>query len=75
MEESNELKKLYSLMQLMTYMFVCLEVLLFVRFPFSQSLDIFLNLLRKLPFYKELLYSKILILIILITTSTLANKW
>ena len=69
MEESNELKKLYTLMQFITYIFVCLEVLLFVRFPFSQSIDIFLNLFRKLPFYSELLYSKILILVIIITTS------
>ena len=69
MEESNELKKLYSLMQFITYILVCLEVLLFVRFPFSQAIDIFLNLFRRLPFYRELLYSKFLILVVLITTS------
>ena len=48
---------------------MCIEVLMFVRFPFSQSLDIFLNIFRRLVFYKEMLYSKFLILAMLISTS------
>lgn len=69
MEESRELKKLYTMMQFLVYTLVCIEVLMFVRFPFSQSLDIFLNIFRRLVFYKEMLYSKFLILAMLISTS------
>ena len=69
MEESRELKKLYTMMQFLVYTLMCIEVLMFVRFPFSQSLDIFLNIFRRLVFYKEMLYSKFLILAMLISTS------
>ncbi len=56
-------------MQFVVYFLVCLEVLMFVRFPFSQNLDIFLRVIRILVFYKEMLYSKLLILAMLISTS------
>lgn len=69
MEESRELKKLYTMMQFLVYTLVCIEVLMFVRFPFSPSLDIFLNVFRRLAFYREMLYSKLLILAVLISTS------
>lgn len=69
MEESRELKKLYTMMQFLVYTLVCMEVLMFVRFPFSQTIDIFLNVFKKLLFYKEMLYSKFLILAMVISTS------
>ena len=69
MEESRELKKLYTMMQFVVYFLVCLEILMFVRFPFSNSLDIFLNTFRRLVFYREMLFSKFLILAMLISTS------
>lgn len=69
MEESRELKKLYTMMQFLVYTLVCMEVLMFVRFPFSQTIDIFLNVFKNLLFYKEMLYSKFLILAMVISTS------
>lgn len=69
MEESRDLKKLYTMMQFMVYTLVCMEVLMFVRFPFSQTIDFFLNVFKKLLFYKEMLYSKFLILAMVISTS------
>lgn len=56
-------------MQFLVYTLVCMEVLMFVRFPFSQTIDIFLNVFKKLLFYKEMLYSKFLILAMVISTS------
>ena len=35
MEESKELQKLYGFMQAFIYITVCIEILLFVHFPFS----------------------------------------
>lgn len=69
MEESQELKKLYTLMQFIIYVLVCMEVLIFVNFPFSQSIEIFLNLFAKLVFYKKMVYSKCIILAFIIATS------
>lgn len=38
MEESKELQKLYGFMQAFIYITVCIEILLFVHFPFSEQL-------------------------------------
>lgn len=69
MEESQELKKLYTLMQFIIYVLVCIEVLIFVQFPFSKSIEVFLNLFAKLVFYKKMIYSKCIILSFIIATS------
>lgn len=38
MEESKELQKLYGFMQAFIYITVCIEILLFVHFPFSVKI-------------------------------------
>ena len=38
MEESKELQKLYGFMQAFIYITVCIEILLFVHFPFSEQI-------------------------------------
>ncbi len=44
MEESKELQKLYGFMQAFIYITVCIEILLFVHFPFSENIT---------PFYQS----------------------
>ena len=40
MEESKELQKLYGFMQAFIYITVCIEILLFVHFPFSEQITV-----------------------------------
>lgn len=47
MEESKELQKLYGFMQAFIYITVCIEILLFVHFPFSENITPFLSKLAK----------------------------
>ena len=44
MEESKELQKLYGFMQAFIYITVCIEILLFVHFPFSEQIMYLANL-------------------------------
>lgn len=69
MEESRELKKLYTFMQALVYMLVCIEVIAFVWFPFSATINVFISVLKKIPFYQNIVYSKFLILNFLVATS------
>lgn len=47
MEESKELQKLYGFMQAFIYITVCIEILLFVHFPFSEQIMPFLSKMAK----------------------------
>ena len=61
MEESKELQKLYGFMQAFIYITVCIEILLFVHFPFSEQIMPLLSKMAKIPIYSNILYSKPLI--------------
>lgn len=47
MEESKELQKLYGFMQAFIYITVCIEILLFVHFPFSEQIMPLLSKMAK----------------------------
>lgn len=68
MEESKELQKLYGFMQAFIYITVCIEILLFVHFPFSQNITPFLSKLAKIPIYSNILYSKLFTFFIIMVT-------
>ena len=51
MEESKELQKLYGFMQAFIYITVCIEILLFVHFPFSEQIMPLLSKMAKIPIY------------------------
>lgn len=59
MEESKELQKLYGFMQAFIYITVCIEILLFVHFPFSEQIMPLLSKMAKIPIYSNILYSKL----------------
>ena len=69
MEESKELKNLYSLMQTFIYVTVCIEILLFISFPFSTQLTPVLSKLARIPIYSNVLYSKLFTFFIIMVTS------
>ncbi len=69
MEETRELKKIYTMMQFIVYALVSMEVLMYIHFPFSKHISFFLNVFSNLIFYNKLLYSKLLILSFIIATS------
>ena len=48
MEESKELQKLYGFMQAFIYITVCIEILLFVHFPFSEGGNLAASKIRNL---------------------------
>ena len=54
MEESKELQKLYGFMQAFIYITVCIEILLFVHFPFSEQI---MPLLSKMAKNSRIKYS------------------
>ena len=56
MEESKELQKLYGFMQAFIYITVCIEILLFVHFPFSEQIMPLLSKMAKIPIYSNILY-------------------
>ena len=56
MEESKELQKLYGFMQAFIYITVCIEILLFVHFPFSEQIMPLLSKMAKIPIYSYILY-------------------
>ena len=68
MEESKELQKLYGIMQAFIYITVCIEILLFVHFPFSENITPFLSKLAKIPIYSNILYSKLFTFFIIMVT-------
>lgn len=68
MEESKELQKLYGFMQAFIYITVCIEILLFVHFPFSENIIPFLSKLAKIPIYSNILYSKLFTFFIIMVT-------
>ena len=55
MEESKELQKLYGFMQAFIYITVCIEILLFVHFPFSEQIMPLLSKMAKIPIYSNIL--------------------
>lgn len=68
MEESKELQKLYGFMQAFIYITVCIEILLFVHFPFSGQIMPFLSKMAKIPIYSNILYSKLFTFFIIMVT-------
>ena len=68
MEESKELQKLYGFMQAFIYITVCIEILLFVHFPFSEQIMPFLSKMAKIPIYSNILYSKLFTFFIIMVT-------
>lgn len=68
MEESKELQKLYGFMQAFIYITVCIEILLFVHFPFSEQIMPLLSKMAKIPIYSNILYSKLFTFFIIMVT-------
>lgn len=68
MEESKELQKLYGFMQAFIYITVCIEILLFVHFPFSEQIMPLLSKMTKIPIYSNILYSKLFTFFIIMVT-------
>lgn len=68
MEESKELQKLYGFMQAFIYITVCIEILLFVLFPFSEQIMPLLSKMAKIPIYSNILYSKLFTFFIIMVT-------
>ena len=68
MEESKELQKLYGFMQAFIYITVCIEILLFVHFPFSEQIMPLLSKMAKIPIYSNILYSKLFTFLIIMDT-------
>lgn len=68
MEENKELQKMYGFMQAFIYITVCIEILLFVHFPFSEQIMPLLSKLAKIPIYSNILYSKLFTFFIIIVT-------
>ena len=68
MEESKELQKLYGFMQAFIYITVCIEILLFVHFPFSEQIIPLLSKMAKIPIYSNILYSKLFTFFIIMVT-------
>lgn len=68
MEESKELQKLYGFMQAFIYVTVCVEILLFVRFSFSEQIMTVLSKIANLPIYSNIFYSKLFTLFIIMVT-------
>lgn len=68
MEESKELQKLYGVMQGFIYITVCIEILMFVHFNFSDQLTPVLSKMGRLPIYSNIFYSKLFTLFIIMVT-------
>lgn len=68
MEERKELQKLYGFMQAFIYITVCIEILLFVHFPFSEQIMPLLSKMAKIPIYSNILYSKLFTFFIIMVT-------
>ena len=68
MEESKELQKLYGFMHAFIYITVCIEILLFVHFPFSEQIMPLLSKMAKIPIYSNILYSKLFTFFIIMVT-------
>lgn len=68
MEESKELQKLYGFMQGFIYVSICVEILLFIHFPFSSSIMPVLEKLARIPIYSNIIYSKLFTFFIIMVT-------
>ena len=68
MKESKELQKQYGFMQAFIYITVCIEILLFVHFPFSEQIMPLLSKMAKIPIYSNILYSKLFTFFIIMVT-------
>ena len=60
--------KLYGFMQAFIYITVCIEILLFVHFPFSEQIMPLLSKMAKIPIYSNILYSKLFTFFIIMVT-------
>lgn len=76
MEESKELQKIYEIFRTAIYIFVILEILVFIPFPFMKSADFIFDRISSWIIYDNLIYSKLgILLIVCITTiGTKAKK-
>ena len=68
MEESKELQKLYGFMQAFIYITVCIEILLFVHFPFSEQIMPLLSKMAEIAICSNILYSKLFTFFIIMVT-------
>ena len=55
-------------MQAFIYITVCIEILLFVHFPFSEQIMPLLSKMAKIPIYSNILYSKLFTFFIIMVT-------
>lgn len=68
MEESKELQKLYGFMQGFIYISICVEILLFIHFPFSNGIMPVLEKVARIPIYSNIIYSKLFTFLIIMVT-------
>ena len=78
MEESKELKNLYTMLQGAVYLTICLEILVFFG-PFMHLPKIPMDIILRFscfPMYQNILFSKgfTLMLILVVATGTRAKK-
>ena len=72
MEESKELQTLYSVFRITIYVLLLFEFLVFVPFPFvpkTEWIYLVVSSVAKMPWYDNLIYSRMDILMMVIVTS------
>ena len=69
MEESKDLQKLYTMMQVLIYVTICIEILVYVSFPFSEKIYPIISKFAKIGIYSNPYWSKLFTLIIIMVTS------
>ena len=72
MEESKELQTLYSVFRITIYVLLLFEFLVFVPFPFvpkTEWIYLVVSSVAKMPWYDNLIYSRMAILMMVIVTS------
>jgi hypothetical protein len=69
MDEAKEIKNLYGMMQMIVYAVVCIEIIMFVSFPFLSRIEVVLSRVAAIPIYSNIFYSKLFILGVIIITS------
>jgi hypothetical protein len=78
MEESKELKQLYTMLQGAVYLAICFEVMVYFgkQMPLYPSVKEILDRIATFPIYRNILWSKgfTLLLIIIVATGTKAKK-
>lgn len=72
MEESNQLQTMYNIFRIAAYSLLLIEIMVFVPFPFIPGTPWALyvvSMFAKLPWYDNLIYSRLAVLLMVMITS------